>query len=66
MTYLDRFQNAILALLTWIVALVTLVATLDMIYTLAKYLILPPESLQINELLNLFGASGDLQDSSSG
>ncbi|MDD4161448.1 MAG: phosphate-starvation-inducible PsiE family protein [Methanothrix sp.] len=56
MTYLDRFQNTILALLTWTLALVTLIATLDVIYTLSKYLILPPVSLQINELLNFFGS----------
>ncbi|MCX6674714.1 MAG: phosphate-starvation-inducible PsiE family protein [Methanothrix sp.] len=56
MTYLERFQNTILALLTWTMTLVTFVATLDVIYTLAKYLILPPVSLQINELLGFFGS----------
>jgi len=56
MTYLERFQNTILALLTWTMTLVTFVATLDVIYTLAKYLILPPVSLQINELLSFFGS----------
>jgi len=56
MTYLDRFQDAILALMTWTMAAVTLIATVDVIYTLAQYLILPPVSLQINELLSFFGS----------
>lgn len=56
MTYLERLQNTILVLLTWTMTLVTFVATLDVIYTLAKYLILPPVSLQINELLSFFGS----------
>ncbi|MFA6373140.1 MAG: hypothetical protein WCW68_10980 [Methanothrix sp.] len=54
MTYLERLQNTILVLLTWTMTPVTLVATLDVIYTPAKYLILPPVSLQINELLSFF------------
>lgn len=33
MTYLERLQNTILVLLTWTMTLVTLVATLDVIYT---------------------------------
>ncbi len=37
-------------------AIVTLVATLDVIYTLAKYLIFPPLSLQTAELLSFFGS----------
>ena len=56
MKYLERFQNIILALLTWTMAIVTLVATLDVIYTLAKYLIFPPLSLQTAELLSFFGS----------
>jgi uncharacterized membrane protein (DUF373 family) len=56
MTYIDRFQNAILALMTWTMALVTLIVTLDVIYSLARYLLLPPVSLQINELLNFFAS----------
>jgi uncharacterized membrane protein (DUF373 family) len=56
MTYLDRFQDAILVLMTWTMAIVTLVATMDVIYTLAQYLLLPPVSLQINELLSFFGS----------
>jgi uncharacterized membrane protein (DUF373 family) len=56
MTYLERLQNTILVLLTWTMTLITFVATLDVIYSLAKYLILPPVSLQINELLNFFGS----------
>ncbi|MCX6678147.1 MAG: phosphate-starvation-inducible PsiE family protein [Methanothrix sp.] len=56
MTYLERFQNAILTLLTWTMTLVTFLATMDVIYTLAKYLLLPPVNLQINELLSFFGS----------
>lgn len=56
MTYIERFQNLILALLTWTMALVIIAATLDVIYALAKYLILPPVSLQIDELLSFFGS----------
>ena len=56
MTYLERFQNAILTLLTWTMTLVTFLATVDVIYTLAKYLLLPPVNLQINELLSFFGS----------
>ncbi len=56
MTYIERFQNAILAILAWTMTLVTLLVTLDVIYTLAKYLLLPPVNLQINELLGFFGS----------
>ena len=56
MTYLERFQSIILALLTWTMTIVTLLATLDVIYTLAKYLIFPPLSLQTTELLSFFGS----------
>ncbi|MCX6681113.1 MAG: phosphate-starvation-inducible PsiE family protein [Methanothrix sp.] len=55
-TYLERFQSIILALLTWTMTIVTLLATLDVIYTLAKYLIFPPLSLQTTELLSFFGS----------
>jgi len=48
MAYLERFQNVILTLLTWTMALVTFLVTIDVIYTLAKYLLLPPVNLQIN------------------
>ena len=56
MTYLERFQSIILALLTWTMTIVTLLATLDVIYTLAKYLIFPPLSLQTTELLSFFAS----------
>jgi uncharacterized membrane protein (DUF373 family) len=56
MTYIERFQNAILAILAWTMTLVTLLVTLDVIYSLAKYLLLPPANLQINELLSFFGS----------
>ena len=36
--------------------LVTLLVTLDVIYSLAKYLLMPPLNLQINELLSFFGS----------
>ena len=45
-----------MALLTWTMTIVTLLATLDVIYTLAKYLIFPPLSLQTTELLSFFGS----------
>jgi len=48
MAYLERFQYVILTLLTWTMALVTFLVTIDVIYTLAKYLLLPPVNLQIN------------------
>lgn len=56
MTIIEKFQHAILAILAWIMTLVTLLVTLDLIYTLAKYLFLPPINLQINELLSFFGS----------
>jgi uncharacterized membrane protein (DUF373 family) len=56
MTYIERFQNAILVILAWTMTLVTLLVTLDVIYTLANYLLLPPTNLQINELLSFFGS----------
>jgi len=56
MTYIERFQNAILTILAWTMTLVTLLITIDVIYNLAKYLLLPPLNLQINELLSFFGS----------
>lgn len=56
MTYIERFQNAILVILAWTMTLVTLLVTIDVIYSLAKYLLLPPINLQINELLSFFGS----------
>ncbi len=56
MTYIERFQNAILTILAWTMTLVTLLVTIDVIYNLAKYLLLPPLNLQINELLSFFGS----------
>jgi uncharacterized membrane protein (DUF373 family) len=56
MTYIERFQNAIRAILAWTMILVTFLVTLDVIYSLAKYLLTPPLNLQINELLSFFGS----------
>ncbi|OPY49662.1 MAG: Phosphate-starvation-inducible E [Methanosaeta sp. PtaU1.Bin112] len=56
MTYIERFQNAIRTILAWTMTLVTLLITIDVIYSLAKYLLTPPLDLQINELLNFFGS----------
>jgi uncharacterized membrane protein (DUF373 family) len=56
MTYIERFQNAILVILAWTMTFVTLLVTIDVIYSLAKYLLLPPINLQINELLSFFGS----------
>jgi uncharacterized membrane protein (DUF373 family) len=56
MTYIEKFQNAIRTILAWTMTLVTLLVTLDVIYSLAKYLLMPPLNLQINELLSFFGS----------
>jgi hypothetical protein len=42
MTYIDRFQNAILALMTRTMALVTLIVTLDVIYSLGTVPVIAP------------------------
>ncbi len=54
--YIDLFQKIILVILAWTMALVTFVATLDLIYNLAIYLIFPPVGLQIKEMLSFFGS----------
>lgn len=52
----DKIQNIIVALLTWTMALAVILATIDLIYNLALYLISPPIGrLDIDELLNTFG-----------
>ena len=55
MRYIDRFQQVIVIILTWMMAFVVLVATVDLVYVLARDLILPPIGLQIGESLNFFG-----------
>lgn len=55
--YLDRFQNIIITVLSWTMAVVVLFATIDLIYNLALYLITPPFGrLGITELLEVFGS----------
>jgi uncharacterized membrane protein (DUF373 family) len=56
MKYIGRFQIAILTILAWTMVLVTLVISMDLIYNLARYLLLPPINLQINELSSFFGS----------
>lgn len=55
MRNIDRFQQIIVIILTWLMAFVVLVATVDLVYVLARDLILPPIGLQIGESLNFFG-----------
>jgi len=56
MTYLDQFQKIIITVLTWLMAFVVLLTTINLIYILALDLISPPPIiLQINELLGFFG-----------
>ena len=55
MRNIDRFQQIIVIILTWLMAFVVLVATVDLVYVLARDLILPPIGLQISESLNFFG-----------
>ncbi|VVB70771.1 Phosphate-starvation-inducible E [uncultured archaeon] len=55
-TYFEGLQKIILIILTMTMALVTLIAALDLIYTLAIYLIFPPVGLQIKEILSFFGS----------
>gem|GEM_PF-3568406 len=57
MRNIDRFQQIIVIILTWLMAFVVLVATVDLVYVLARDLILPPIGLQIGESLNFFGSS---------
>ena len=55
--YLDKFQKAIIAVLAWIMAIVVLLATIDLIYILAMDLISSPIGrLDISELMGIFGS----------
>jgi len=54
--YLDKIQKIIVAILTWTMAVAVILATIDLIYNLALYLISPPYAvLETDELLSTFG-----------
>ena len=56
MSYMDHFQKAILTVLTVLMGLVVLLATLELIYILAIDILSPPlVLLDINEILSIFG-----------
>ena len=56
MSYMDHFQKAILTVLTVLMGLVVLLATLELIYILAIDILSPPlVFLDINEILSIFG-----------
>jgi len=56
MNYLDLFHKVIITVLTWLMGLVVLLATLELIYLLALDIITPPLFLlDIGELLDIFG-----------
>jgi uncharacterized membrane protein (DUF373 family) len=54
--YLEKIQKIIVVVLTWTMAVAVLLATIDLIYNLALYLISPPFGrLETDELLSTFG-----------
>ena len=54
--YLDKIQKIIVVVLTWTMAVAVILATIDLIYNLALYVISPPFGrLETDELLNTFG-----------
>lgn len=54
--YLDKIQRIVVVVLTWTMAVAVILATIDLIYNLALYLISPPTAvLETDELLNTFG-----------
>jgi uncharacterized membrane protein (DUF373 family) len=56
MSYSDHFQRAILTILTALMGLVILLATLELIYIMARDILSPPIILlDANEILNIFG-----------
>ncbi len=56
MERLTRFQNAILMVLTWMMALVVLLATLELFYIIVSEIVTPPlVLLDIDQLLEIFG-----------
>lgn len=56
MERLAKFQNAVLLVLTWLMALVVLLATAELLYIIAREIATPPlVFLEIDQLLNIFG-----------
>ncbi len=56
MERLTKFQNAILIFLTWMMALVVLLATGELFYIIAREIVTPPLLLlEIDQLLEIFG-----------
>lgn len=56
MERLTKFQNAVLILLTWMMALVVFLATAELFYIVAKEIVAPPLILLgIDQLLEIFG-----------
>ncbi|AET64980.1 phosphate-starvation-inducible PsiE family protein [Methanothrix harundinacea] len=56
MEMLTKFQNAVLILLTWMMALVVFLATAELFYIVAKEIVSPPLILLgIDQLLEIFG-----------
>ncbi|MGB3943856.1 MAG: phosphate-starvation-inducible PsiE family protein [Methanothrix sp.] len=56
MERLARFQNVVLLVLTWLMALVVLLATAELFYIIAREVATPPLLfLEIDQLLNIFG-----------
>lgn len=56
MERLTRFQNAILIALTWMMALVVLLATMELLYIIVSEIVTPPlVLLEIDQLLEIFG-----------
>ena len=54
--YLDKIQKIVVVVLTWTMAVAVILATIDLIYNLALYLISPPFGrLETDELLSTFG-----------
>ena len=56
MSYLDKFQKIIIAILTILMGLVVMLATLELIYVIAFDILSPPlVLLDADELLDIFG-----------
>jgi uncharacterized membrane protein (DUF373 family) len=56
MERLAKFQIAVLLVLTWLMALVVLLATVELLYIIAREIATPPlVFLEIDQLLNIFG-----------
>ena len=56
LSYLDKFQKIIIAILTILMGLVVMLATLELIYVIAFDILSPPlVLLDADELLDIFG-----------